>query len=174
MLEECDPSDGFYGALCAQIPVFEDRDRAAGRTIDLRVVVYPAFANDPQPDPVFVLAGGPGQGAAQASSGVVTALRKVREERDIVFLDQRGTGESSGLDCDLDTDDLNLLFDEDLGIENLKRCLAGYDADLRHYTTPVAMDDLDQVREKLGYSKINLWGGSYGTRAAPPQRLILE
>ena len=166
LLAECDPGDGFDGALCAQIRVFEDRERAAGRTIDLRVVVYPAFDNDPRPDPVFVLAGGPGQGAAQASPAVVSVLREVREERDIVFVDQRGTGESNGLDCEFDTDDLNLLFDEDLGIENLKRCLAGYAADVRHYTTPVAMDDLDEVRDKLGYPNINIWGGSYGTRAA--------
>lgn len=166
LLTECDPSDGFYGARCAQIPVFEDRDRASGRMIELRVVVYPAFDNDPRPDPVFVLAGGPGQGAAQASLGVVSVLRRVREDRDIVFVDQRGTGESNGLDCDFDTDDLNLLFDEDQGIENLKQCLSGFDADLQHYTTPVAMDDLDEVRDKLGYSEINIWGASYGTRAA--------
>ena len=165
-LEECDPGDGFDGALCAQVPVFEDRERGTGRMIDLRVVVYPAFDNDPRPDPVFVLAGGPGQGAAQASSAVVSVFRKVREERDIVFVDQRGTGRSNGLDCEFDTDDLDLLLDGDRGIENLKLCLAGYDADLRRYTTPIAMDDLDEVRDKLGYSKINIWGGSYGTRAA--------
>ena len=166
LLRECDPADGFDDALCARIPVFEDRDRASGRTIDLRVVVYPAFDNDPRPDPLFVLVGGPGLGAVQASSSVARALRKVREERHIVFVDQRGTGESNGLDCDLDTDDLNLALSPEHGIEHLKHCLSDYDSDLRHYTTPVAMDDLDEVRDKLGYSRINIWGGSYGTRAA--------
>ena len=166
LLQECDPADGFDDALCAWIPVFEDRDQTSGSTIQLRVVVYPALDNDPRPDPLFFLAGGPGQSAAQASSSVARAFRKVREERDLVFVDQRGTGDSNGLDCDLDTDDLSLAFSEEHGIKQLKRCLSGYDADLRHYTTPVAMDDLDEVRDKLGYSKINIWGGSYGTRAA--------
>src|SRR6185436_17568420 len=50
--------------------------------------------------------------------------------------------------------------------DRLRRCLAGYDADVRLYTTPIAVDDLDQVREWLGYDRINLYGGSYGTRAA--------
>lgn len=165
-LEECEPIDGFDGALCAQIPVFEDRESAAGRIIELQVVVYPAFSNDTEPDPVFVLAGGPGQGAAQASPAVVGALRAVRSDRDIVFVDQRGTGKSNNLDCDFETDTLDLLGNPDREIELLTECLSGFDADLRHYTTPVAMDDLDEVRHKLGYSRINLWGASYGTRAA--------
>jgi pimeloyl-ACP methyl ester carboxylesterase len=80
--------------------VYEDRDAASGRQIELRVVVYPALGRDRQPDPLFVLAGGPGQGAAQVSSAVVGLFRDVRKERDIVFVDQRGTGQSNGLPCD--------------------------------------------------------------------------
>ncbi len=166
VLEECEPGNGPLDARCGAIPVFEDRSRASGRTIDLKVVVYPALNRDPQPDPLFVLAGGPGQSAAQLSSVFAGMLRAVRQDRDLVFVDQRGTGESNGLPCDMDTDDLESLSSTDFVIETLRQCLEGYDADLRFYTTPVAMDDLDEVRAKLGYSSINLWGGSYGTRAA--------
>ncbi len=162
LLEECGPED----ALCATVRVFEDRERASGRTIDLKVVVYPARSRDAEPDPVFFLAGGPGQAAAETSSLVVAMLDRVRQDRDVVFVDQRGTGESNGLPCDQESDDLQLLGSTDHALKTIRECLEGYDADLRFYTTPVAMDDLDEVREQLGYSMINLWGVSYGTRAA--------
>ena len=166
LLEECGPGEGPDDARCGTIQVYEDRDRAAGRTIDLNVVVYPARSRDAQPDPVFVLAGGPGQAAAQLSEMLARMLGDVRVDRDLVFVDQRGTGESNGLPCEEDSDDLQLLGDTDHFVETILDCLEGYDADLRFYTTPVAMDDLNEVRQKLGYESINLWGGSYGTRAA--------
>lgn len=166
LLEECGPDDGPDDARCATVQVFEDRERASGRTIDLKVVVYPARSRDAEPDPVFFLAGGPGQAAAESSSLVVGMLDRVRQDRDLVFVDQRGTGGSNGLPCDLESDDLQLLGSTEHAIETIQECLDGYDADLRFYTTPLAMDDLDEVREQLGYSMINLWGVSYGTRAA--------
>ncbi len=165
-LGECEPGEGPSEARCGTVQVFEDRDRGAGRTIELKVIVYPARSRDAQPDPVFVLAGGPGQAAAQLSSTIAGLLGDVRQNRDLVFVDQRGTGESNGLPCDLESDDLQLLGNSDHFIKTMRECLEGYDADLRFYTTPVAMDDLDEVREQLGYARINLWGGSYGTRAA--------
>lgn len=166
LLADCEPGDGPRNALCGWIPVYEDRSAASGRQIDLRVVVYPAPSRDRQPDPLFVLAGGPGQGAAQLSSLVVSLLGDVRQERDIVFVDQRGTGRSNGLPCDQDTDDLGEFLSDDHAVETFLNCLEGYEADLRFYATPVAMDDLDEVRASLGYERINLWGASYGTRAA--------
>ena len=123
VLEECEPGNGPLDARCGAIPVFEDRSRPSGRTIDLKVVVYPALNRDPQPDPLFVLAGGPGQSAAQLSSVVAGMLRAVRQDRDLVFVDQRGTGESNGLPCDMDTDDLESLSSTDFVIETLRQCL---------------------------------------------------
>ena len=163
---DCEPGEGARNALCGWIPVYEDRSAKSGRQIELRVVVYPALSRDRQPDPLFVLAGGPGQGAAQISSPIAGLFGDVRQERDIVFVDQRGTGQSNGLPCDQDTDDLATLLNTDHAVSTLLKCLESYEADLRHYTTPVAMDDLDEVRSRLGYDRINLWGGSYGTRAA--------
>ena len=169
-LKECRPDDGPIDALCGRVTVFEDRERSEGRTIDLNVVVFPALSREPEPDPLFVLVGGPGGGAAQASSQLMTMLRmrKVQEDRDIVFVDQRGTGDSNGLPCESDRDDLESITSPEIemAVEEVKKCLGSYDADLRLYTTPIAMDDLDQVRAELGYGKINLWGQSYGTRAA--------
>ena len=166
VLGECAPGEGPDDALCGKIPVFEDRNGRSGRKIDLKVVVYPALSRTPQPDPLFVLVGGPGAGAADLSEVMVGAFREIRTERDLVFVDQRGTGESNGLECDFDALNLDSVLGDAAVIDRLRECMEGYDADLRLYTTPVAMDDLDEVRAALGYSSVNLWGGSYGTRAA--------
>ena len=166
VLSDCAAGEGPRGALCGNVPVFEDRDAATGRMIDLNVVVYPALSRNPRPDPLFVLVGGPGGSATEASEQMASMFRAVRDERDLVLVDQRGTGESNGLQCEIDSDELDVARGEAMALERLRECMETYDADLRLYTTPVAMDDLDEVRAVLGYSTINVWGGSYGTRAA--------
>ena len=115
---------------------------------DLKIIVYPALSTTPEPDPLFVLVGGPGGSAAQASSQLVTMLSKLQEDRDIVFVDQRGTGDSNGLPCKPDREDIESFTSPEIEItvEEVKKCLESYDANLRLYTTPIAMDDLDQVR----------------------------
>ena len=94
-------------------------------------------------------------------------FRPVLRQRDIVLVDQRGTGKSHPLECRSTSNSLQELTESDVqSLGRLRTCLAGYDADVRLYTTPIAMDDLDDVRAYLGYDRINLYGGSYGTRAA--------
>lgn len=148
--------------LCGSHRVFEDRAARSGRTIDLKVAVVPALRRESADDPLFVLAGGPGQGATEYGRLIPLAFREIRKTRDVVLVDLRGTGGSNPLDCDLD-DPLDLLED---GAFDASACLRKLKGDPRFYTTAPAMDDLDEVRAALGYEKINLWGGSYGTRAA--------
>jgi pimeloyl-ACP methyl ester carboxylesterase len=95
-------------------------------------------------------------------------FRPVLRRRDIILVDQRGTGKSHPLECrGSESNSLQELTESDeRALERLRKCLAGYDADVRLYTTTIAMDDLDDVRAHLGYEQINLYGGSYGTRAA--------
>lgn len=161
----------FAESLCGTVTVFEDREAAAGRTIDLNVMVIRATAPAPRPDPVFFLAGGPGQAATMAGPPLFSRLRDLRRERDVVLVDQRGTGQSNSLACETETEGLDALgtqLDElaQIQIDSMKRCLAEYDADPSLYSTPIAMDDLDEVRRELGFDHINLYGISYGTRAA--------
>ncbi len=166
-LHPCKGDEGPTDAYCGTLKVFENRDTRQGRTIDLRIVVLPALGNDAKPDPLFFLAGGPGQGAAQMARGLRELFGRVQANRDIVLVDQRGTGKSHPLECKSNTDSLREFNESDeRGLERLRSCMNGLDADLRLYTTPIAMDDLDEVRAHLGYDKINLYGGSYGTRAA--------
>jgi pimeloyl-ACP methyl ester carboxylesterase len=155
-------------ARCGTLTVFEDREANAGRTIDLRVVVIPAVRPDPEPDPVFFLAGGPGQAASEVIPAVLPTFQRVQQGRDLVFVDQRGTGASHPLDCEEDVDpSLVTQFTVEPDLEEVTTCrdTLSADADLTRYTTPLAMDDLDDVREWLGYERINLYGASYGTRA---------
>jgi pimeloyl-ACP methyl ester carboxylesterase len=161
-----------YAAQCGTLTVFENRSARSGRQIDLRIAVLPATGNTVAPDPLFLLAGGPGQAATETFLPVLSAFDRINRKRDVVLVDQRGTGQShpppgaqSRVRCPQPQQDLAALPDAQLAVE-LKTCLSQLDADPRLYTTSIAMDDLDQVRSALGYDKINLYGASYGTRAA--------
>jgi len=164
---ECAPSAP-ERARCGTVRVFENRDTREGRTIDLAYVVLPATgtAGTAQPDPVFVLAGGPGQAATKILVLASSSLAAVNETRDLVFVDQRGTGASNGLRCDMEELDAILRGPwDDTNHTRIVECGRSLPADLAWYATSPAMDDLDDVRVALGYDQINLWGGSYGTRA---------
>jgi pimeloyl-ACP methyl ester carboxylesterase len=157
---------------CGKYEVYEDRAANTGRRISLNIVVVPALSKTPAPDPVFWLHGGPGAAATQTVPAAVKSgfLGQLREDRDIVFVDQRGTGNSNSLNCDLGDDPLNLqqFFGELFPVDKVRQCREKLDkvANLALYTTPIAMDDLDEVRAALGYEQINLVAASYGTIAA--------
>jgi len=166
-LHPCASTEGPTDGYCGGLDVYEDRSAAAGRRIRLQIVVLPSISSDVHADPLVFLAGGPGQAAAQMASLVQPMFRKVQRTRDIVLVDQRGTGKSNPLNCRAGGDSLHDLTESDeRAIDDLKGCLARLPGDPRLYTTTIAMDDLDEVRDYLGYDRINLYGGSYGTRAA--------
>lgn len=147
--------------------VFENRDTRAGRKIHLRVVVLHSKSREPRPDPVFYLAGGPGQAAAEMWRGFRRSA--YLNERDIVLVNQRGTGGDNLLDVEIASDDnLQGYLDPTFQVEAFKAALPGLEErfDLTQYSTPHAMDDLNEIRMALGYDQINLIGGSYGTRAS--------
>ncbi len=150
-------------ARCGSLTVPENPDAPEGRHLDLNVAVVPAISRNPQPDPLFILVGGPGQAAVELYPALAQSFRRVREDRDIVLVDQRGTGESDPLECELPEEED---VDTEAVIAALQACPETLDADPRFYTTEIAMGDLDAVREALGYSTLNLYGVSYGTRAA--------
>jgi len=156
------------GALCGTHEVYEDREAAGGRTIALNIVVLPAVEPEAAAEPVFYLAGGPGAGATWSARGLSRSW--MRQRHDIVLVDQRGTGRSNPLGCGSSgPGSLQGYLERSFGSpEHFQRCREALQviADLRLYSTPIAMDDLDEVRRELGYERVNLFGGSYGTRAA--------
>jgi len=168
-LQPCDVPGIAGGAKCGTYNVYENRSTKTGRKLGLSIVVAPALNATP-PDPVFWLEGGPG-GSATEAAGIVSHkyLPDLRNDRDLVFVDQRGTGKSNPLRCDdIGESPANLdayfgkLFSPDL----MRACQEKLEktADLKLYTTPIAMDDLDDVRSALGYKEINLAGISRCSR----------
>lgn len=157
-------------AQCTTLRVPENRAAPDGRQIDLAIAWVPSTSAQARPDPVFMLAGGPGQGARAGYVGVAPAFAQIRRSRHVVLVDQRGTGGSNPLAC-RDADGNNAFTEGDgLDAESAaafaRRCLAALDADPRHYTTGEAIDDLDAVRVAIGAESINLVGISYGSRVA--------
>ncbi len=148
--------------------VFEDREAKAGRMIRLDLVILHATGPDPKPDPVFYLAGGPGQAAADLYRGYIES--PLRQDRDIVLVNHRGTGGDNLLQCEIHGGDENIqgYLENTFDVEEFRECLEELKKkfDLTKYSTPMAMDDLNEVRAALGYEKINLMGTSGGTRSS--------
>lgn len=154
---------------CAKVSVFENRETSQGRKIDIHVAIIPAKSDRKKPDPVFVFAGGPGQSAIEVGPRVMPALGRLNRDRDLVFVDQRGTGQSNKLGCRYDEKESLEGFGGDAQVRRfIEDCLADArkHADPTQYHTTPAMQDIDDVRKALGYGQINVWGASYGTRAA--------
>ncbi len=166
-LKECRLPRLAAAAQCGELEVPENRERPDGRKIRIFAAVLPANTLTPKEDPLVILAGGPGQAASQLAP-FAARLVDVRRTRDIVLIDQRGTGRSNALDCAA----LRPRDDEDFDIDPLPRardCLAELKAqgiDPAQYTTAAWIADLEAMREALGYRRWNLWGGSYGSRVA--------
>lgn len=166
-LTECRLPRLSTSAQCGELEVPENRERPDGRKIRIFAAVLPANTVSPKEDPLVILAGGPGQAASQLAS-FAARLTDVRRTRDVVLIDQRGTGRSSALDCAA----LRPRDDDEFETDPLPRareCLAQLESqgvDLTQYTTAAWIADLEAMRDALGYRRWNLWGGSYGSRVA--------
>ncbi|MEM9688206.1 MAG: alpha/beta fold hydrolase [Pseudomonadota bacterium] len=169
-LEDCRISAGpaFQGinARCATLTRPENPDAPDGTTITLKIAVVPALDLDPMPDPVLPIAGGPGQSTIQMYATQRRAFEPLRRTRDILLIDQRGTGDSSPMTCPVDTDlDVSTVSDEDV-LALTGECLDQLPHDPRYFTTSVAVRDIEAVRVALGYPALNIYGVSYGSRVA--------
>jgi pimeloyl-ACP methyl ester carboxylesterase len=154
---------------CGSLEVSEHRGDPQSRRITVAIAILPANTLSPKPDPLFVLAGGPGQ-AASSIADMAALLSDVRTTRDVVLVDQRGTGRSSPLLCAAFKPDRDLRTALEIDpVPKARACaaeLASRGIDAAQYTTDAYIADLEDVRRALGYPRINLWGGSYGTRVA--------
>jgi pimeloyl-ACP methyl ester carboxylesterase len=154
-------------AGCGTLPVPENPAAPDGPTVELFVARVAALTATPRPDPLLLIAGGPGQSTVDFYLQLRGAFEQARRDRDIVLVDQRGTGRSAaGFGCKT-PEDLAL---DTAGPDVLQRviddCRAALTHDPRFYTTSVAVQDLDRVRAALGIEHWNVYGVSYGTRVA--------
>lgn len=155
---------GSVPARCGSLTVAEDPDEPGGRQIALHIAVVPALDRRRPREPLFIVAGGPGQAAADFYAVYAGAFAAVQRTRDLVLLDQRGTGRSNRLSCDF-PDDFELSMPVPARIRELSaECRRGLAGRPQFYTTSIAVRDLEAVRAALSYERINLYGVSYGTR----------
>lgn len=143
-----------------------DPSDPASKTLALFVAVIPALTLEPEADPFVPIAGGPGQASSVFYANFASAFEKVRRNRDIVLLDQRGTGKSAAMECDVDEDVIEGRFSREQTIAEVEKCLQALPHDPRFFTTSVAVADLEALRTALGYAQFNLYGISYGSRVA--------
>lgn len=158
-LKDC--TIGFAPTRCGSYQVYENRSAHSGRQIKLKIIVLPATGDRVEPDPLFYFAGGPGGAATDVASMLKTELSELNKTRAIVLIDQRGTGGSNLLMCPKPDKPFDVTDAAALSAY-AKSCLNGLDADPRWYTTRAYVDDVNEVRQALGYDKINISGGSYG------------
>ena len=167
-LEACTVAGYPADARCGTLPVPENRDQPGGRQLSLNVVVLPATSGSPTRQAVAFFAGGPGQSATDFTGGH-EMFGPLRQTHDLLFVDQRGTGRSSPLECNLrDPANLQTYLDHFIPPDRAAACRDSLarTADLSRYGYPQLAHDTDAVRAALGYERLDLFGGSYGTRAA--------
>lgn len=154
-------------AHCGRLSVPENRQNP-NKTIELNVAVLKTNSKEKLNDPLLLLAGGPGQGAVDTFASIVRVFDKLLPNRDVVLVDQRGTGDSNPLRCEIDPSEYEALSDmeSDAWKDWTSNCLNSLDADTTTYTTSEAIHDLEAVRTALEIEQWNLYGGSYGTRKA--------
>ena len=171
-LEECRISAGpghpGIKAHCGTMLRPENPADPDSAEIEVRVAVVAALNLSPETDAVAPIAGGPGQGSIEFYASVSSAFERLRRNHDILLVDQRGTGESSRMDCLIEDD--AILFEDQYSLEDtvefIGECLEGLPHDPRYFTTSVAVTDLEAARVALGYTSLNLYGVSYGSRVA--------
>ncbi|MGB1263448.1 MAG: alpha/beta fold hydrolase [Cognaticolwellia sp.] len=151
---------------CGTYTTPENYAKPDGEKIDINFVVLPAIDNSKEKLPLMFLAGGPGQAASELAVQIYTGFNEIRKTRDLLLIDQRGTGKSQPLQC-LETLELDpyISIPEDFDLADVEQCLTELKGDLSQYNSENAIRDFDAVRAALGHQQVHIYGGSYGTRA---------
>jgi pimeloyl-ACP methyl ester carboxylesterase len=165
-LENCHLGDIRSQVKCGKLEVPENYQKPAGDKISVNFAVLPAIDDSEYKIPLMFLAGGPGQAATELAVLLNRAFREVRKTRDIILVDQRGTGESHPLSCDFEEEgNVYNMLTKDFKASDVNDCVSQFEGDLSQYNSENAIRDFDAVRAALGHEKLNIYGGSYGTRA---------
>ncbi|ARD43757.1 alpha/beta fold hydrolase [Colwellia sp. PAMC 21821] len=165
-LENCHVNGIRQQVQCGTLVTPENYEKPDGVQIDINFVVLPAIDNSKEKLPLMFLAGGPGQAATELASHIYRGFNEIRKTRDLILIDQRGTGKSHALQCEdsLEVDPYTSL-PEDFSITDIEQCIAQLTGDLSQYNSENSIRDFDAVRAALDHQQVHIYGGSYGTRA---------
>lgn len=155
-------------AECAILTRPENPTKQNGKTIELFVAKLPSTSPSPAEDAFTLIQGGPGGSSIDLAINYNAFLNIIRAKRDIIIIDQRGTGRSNKLNCDFDPEDTSANSSDPAVTARLTReCVEKLKQhDLGAYTTSVAVQDLEALRQATGYEQLSIYGVSYGTRVA--------
>ncbi|TWX59434.1 alpha/beta fold hydrolase [Colwellia hornerae] len=166
-LENCHLKGIKSQVQCGTLQVPENYSLPDGETITVNFAVLPAIDSSQNKTPLMFLAGGPGQASVELAAHIFSTFAEIKKSHDIILVDQRGTGKSHPLACDEnEVSNAYEIIPEDFSPQEIKDCIAQFTGDLSQYNSENAIRDFDAVRVALGHDKINIYGGSYGTRAA--------
>lgn len=146
------------GFECASLPVPTDHANPAAGNVTLSVARVKAAGN-PNNVAVVPLAGGPGQAALPLKSTFAQVLAPAIADRDLLVFDQRGTGASGALDC-------QALSRRGSIVKLAESCANEIGPQRGFYRTIDSVADIEALRVAGGYSKLVLFGVSYGTKVA--------
>ena len=154
-------------AECAQLERAENPSKPDGKKVSLFVAKFPAYKPRTEADAFTVVQGGPGGSSVDLFLQMGSVFDEIRKHRDVLVVDQRGTGRSNKLECAEPEGDVNALWQDTHKLKlYMQECAESLDADLSAYTTSVAVQDLEAVRIAAGYPQLTIYGVSYGTRVA--------
>ncbi|WP_372872890.1 alpha/beta hydrolase [Shewanella sp.] len=152
---------------CGFVKVPENPSQPEGKQIEVHYAVLPAIKPSFPNEAFLAIAGGPGQSAIDNAAGFERMFQKVRQTRDILLIDQRGTGRSNLLQCEQGLIDMLAYNDESVDIKvEAQKCLDAQTSDITQYGSLTALGDFEAVRKALGYQKLHIYGVSYGSRMA--------
>ncbi|SEK53588.1 alpha/beta hydrolase fold [Colwellia chukchiensis] len=165
-LQSCHVKGVRQQVQCGTLMVPEDYTQPNGERISINFVILPAIDSSKKQLPLMFLAGGPGQAATELASHIYSGFNEVRKTRDLILIDQRGTGQSAPLQCQEPlTLDPYTSVPEDFTLSDVKQCLLQLRGDLSQFNSENAIRDFDAVRAALDHQQVHIYGGSYGTRA---------
>lgn len=169
-----------HGIQCGWVTVPRSAETSEDRTLRLWVARIRGSGPDPRVEPVLYINGGPGIATVDSIVPYLDeskTMALLREGRDLILFDQRGTGRSEEKLCPELLDALNSISAEalDPGEEEesqraeFAKCRASVEAnglDLAAYTTTATVHDIEHIRRALGVKRWNLAAISYGTLVA--------
>ena len=158
---------GMLSALCADWKQPIDPGDTESTQIDLFVVKVSSASPNPKPDPLLIINGGPGGSSVDLLIDLAAAnvFKRILNKRDVIVMDQRGTGRSSSLACPALADNQLQITDTDIKLLT-KECLGQLNYDPRYFSTTHAVQDIESLRIALGRDRLNVYGVSYGSRVA--------